>query len=53
MSAADKDADQKPSKKKLDRALDKELEDTFPASDPPGMSQPTGAVPAGDPKSKP
>jgi hypothetical protein len=41
------------SKKKLDRELDRELEDSFPASDPPAASQPTGVVPAGDPKTKP
>ena len=43
---------QKP-KKQLDRELDKALEDSFPASDPPAPSQPTGTEPAGDPKHKP
>jgi hypothetical protein len=41
------------SKEKLDRELDKELMDSFPSSDPPAASQPTGAEPAGDPKTKP
>jgi hypothetical protein len=43
---------QKP-KKQLDKELDKALEDSFPASDPPSPSQPTGTEPAGDPKVKP
>src|SRR5690606_34277944 len=38
------------SKKDLDRELDKSLEDSFPSSDPPSLSQPTGSEPAGDPK---
>jgi hypothetical protein len=41
------------SKKELDRQLDEQLEDTFPSSDPPAASQPTGAEPVGDPKAKP
>ena len=57
MSAPDKKAEHDPdhpkTKKKLDRDLDRELEDSFPASDPPGASQPTGVVPAGDPTTKP
>ena len=40
-------------KKQLDREHDKALEDSFPASDPPATSQPTGTEPAGDPKVKP
>jgi hypothetical protein len=40
-------------KKALDKELDKALEDSFPASDPPAPSQPTGTEPAGDPKVKP
>jgi hypothetical protein len=40
-------------KKELDKELDKALEDSFPASDPPAPSQPTGTEPAGDPKHKP
>jgi hypothetical protein len=40
-------------KKDLDRELDKALMDSFPASDPPAPSQPTGTEPAGDPKVKP
>ena len=40
-------------KKQLDKDLDKALEDSFPASDPPAPSQPTGTEPAGDPKVKP
>jgi hypothetical protein len=40
-------------KKQLDRDLDRDLEDTFPASDPPSASQPTGNEPAGDPETKP
>ena len=47
------DPDHPKSKQKQDRDLDRELEDSFPASDPPSASQPTGAVPAGDPKTKP
>jgi hypothetical protein len=41
------------SKKDLDRELDKALKDSFPSSDPPGVSQPTSTEPAGDPKVKP
>jgi hypothetical protein len=41
------------SKHKLDRELDKALDDSFPASDPPAPSQPTSVEPAGDPKVKP
>ena len=33
--------------------ISKALEDSFPASDPPAPSQPTGTEPAGDPKVKP
>jgi hypothetical protein len=40
-------------KKQLDKDLDEALEDSFPASDPPAPSQPTGTEPAGDPKVKP
>lgn len=40
-------------KKRLDRELDKALEDTFPASDPPSPAQPTSTEPAGDPTVKP
>ena len=40
-------------KKQLDKDLDMALEDSFPASDPPAPSQPTGTEPAGDPKVKP
>jgi hypothetical protein len=40
-------------KKELDKELDDALEDSFPASDPPAPSQPTGTEPAGDPKVKP
>jgi hypothetical protein len=40
-------------KKQLDKDLDRALEDSFPASDPPAPSQPTGTEPAGDPKVKP
>jgi hypothetical protein len=51
----DKDAAHAPekAKKDLDRELDKALMDSFPASDPPATSQPTGTEPAGDPKVKP
>ena len=38
---------------KLERVLDKEIEDTFPASDPPSTTQPTSTEPAGDPTVKP
>jgi hypothetical protein len=41
------------SKKDLDKELDKSLMDSFPSSDPPALSQPTGSEPAGDPKVKP
>ena len=37
----------------LDKELDKTLEDSFPSSDPPAISQPTKTEPAGDPKVKP
>ena len=40
-------------KKDLDKELDKALMDSFPASDPPAPSQPTGTEPAGDPRVKP
>jgi hypothetical protein len=40
-------------KKRLDKELDKALADSFPASDPPSSSQPTGTEPAGDPRVKP
>lgn len=40
-------------KKQLDKHLDKEIEDTFPASDPPSTTQPTSTEPAGDPSVKP
>ena len=39
--------------KVLDKELDKTLEDSFPSSDPPALSQPTKTEPAGDPKVKP
>jgi hypothetical protein len=41
------------SKKDIDKELDKALMDSFPSSDPPSLSQPTGSEPAGDPKVKP
>jgi hypothetical protein len=37
-------------KEDLDKKLDKQLEETFPSSDPPSLSQPTPNKPAGDPK---
>ena len=40
-------------KKQLDKELDNALMDSFPASDPPAPSQPTGTEPAGDPRTKP
>ncbi len=45
------DASAKPKKSQaqLDKELDEALEDSFPASDPPASSQPTGTEPAGDP----
>jgi hypothetical protein len=43
----------KKSKDHIDRELDKALDDSFPASDPPAPSQPTSVEPAGDPKVKP
>jgi hypothetical protein len=41
------------SKKDVDRELDKALQDSFPSSDPPAVSQPGRNEPAGDPKVKP
>ena len=41
------------SRKELSKELDQALEDSFPASDPPAASQPTGTEPAGDPRTKP
>ena len=40
-------------KQHLERELDKAIEDTFPASDPPATTQPTSIEPAGDPEVKP
>jgi hypothetical protein len=37
-------------KEDLDKKLDEQLEETFPTSDPPSLSQPTSNKPAGDPK---
>jgi hypothetical protein len=39
-------------KEDLDKKLDEQLEETFPTSDPPSLSQPTSNKPAGDPKAK-
>jgi len=36
------------SKEDLDKELDKALEDSFPSSDPPSISQPKGTKPAED-----
>jgi hypothetical protein len=49
------DASAKPKKDQaeLDKELDEALEESFPASDPPAPSQPTGTEPAGDPRLKP
>ncbi|HEV7912232.1 MAG TPA: hypothetical protein VGD36_16460 [Xanthobacteraceae bacterium] len=47
------DGDAPKPKHKLDRELDEALMESFPASDPPTPSQPTGTEPAGDPKHKP
>ena len=41
------------SQEEIDKELDKSLEDLFPSSDPPAISQPTKTEPAGDPKVKP
>jgi hypothetical protein len=41
------------SKKDIDKELDKALQDSFPSSDPPSISQPGPTEPAGDPKVKP
>lgn len=48
------DASAKPKKSRdeLDRELDEALEESFPASDPPAVSQPTGTEPAGDPHAR-
>jgi hypothetical protein len=40
-------------KEELDRKLDLALQDTFPSSDPPAISQPIKKSPAGDPKTRP
>jgi len=40
-------------KEELDRKLDQALQDTFPSSDPPALSQPGKKSPAGDPKTRP
>lgn len=32
----------KPARKSIGEELDEELEDTFPASDPPGLTEPHG-----------
>jgi hypothetical protein len=40
-------------KEDVDTELDKSLEDSFPSSDPPAVSQPTKTEPAGDPRTKP
>ena len=40
-------------REELDRKLDEALQDTFPSSDPPALSQPAKNSPAGDPKTKP
>lgn len=53
MSAKPENAETPKSKKALDAELDKALEDSFPSSDPPAISQPTKTEPAGDPKVKP
>lgn len=63
LKAADRDGKSAPrtekpatptkSKKQLDKELDKALADSFPASDPPAASHPTGNEPAGDPRTKP
>jgi hypothetical protein len=50
--AGGRDASQK-RKKDVDTELDKSLEDSFPSSDPPAISQPTKPEPAGDPRTKP
>jgi hypothetical protein len=47
-----RDQSEEQRKRELDRKLDKELEDTFPTSDPPSLSQPTPNKPAGDPKAE-
>lgn len=39
-------------KKKLDKALDEGLEETFPASDPVNLTQPPKSVPDRDEKKK-
>lgn len=39
-------------KKRLDRALDEGLEETFPASDPVNLTQPPKSVPDKDEKKK-
>jgi hypothetical protein len=40
-------------KHRLDLGLDRELEDSFPASDPPSSTQPICNSPAGDPDFEP
>jgi hypothetical protein len=51
--APEKPAAPTKSKKQLDKELDNALADSFPASDPPAASHPTGNEPAGDPRTKP
>jgi hypothetical protein len=42
----------KQEKDELDKKLDEQLEDTFPTSDPPSISQPKPNKPDAHPKSK-
>lgn len=44
------DERQKEQKEKVDQALDDALEDTFPSSDPPSISQPQKPGPTGAPR---
>ncbi|MDQ1079367.1 hypothetical protein [Pseudoroseomonas cervicalis] len=52
---AEQDSKQKPQASETERQLDKELKDTFPASDPPSTAKPgsaTGWEPAEDSKKR-
>ena len=47
---APRDAKAEEERKRLDRALDRELEATFPASDPLKITRPKRKMPAGRPR---
>ena len=45
-------ADTTKDRKEADRTVDKELKDTFPASDPPASTQPGGGITGTEPPPK-